>query len=70
MGIAAKKFAKQKARMSVFRKGKSHLDQRAEQFGKYPKCRGLFEDCPKEIKDPKNPPKECRSCPELPGKYR
>lgn len=31
---------------------------------KYPKCIGeeFFKDCPKEVKDIKNPPSECKTC--------
>lgn len=33
---------------------------------KYPHCIGkkIFEDCPEELKDIKNPPSACRSCPQ------
>lgn len=34
---------------------------------KYPACIGknLFEDCPKEVPDTKNPPSGCKACPQF-----
>ena len=30
---------------------------------KYPKCAGYMEGCPPEITNPKEPPEQCRKCP-------
>ena len=29
----------------------------------YPNCIGTYEDCPSEIKNPEEPPEQCRKCP-------
>lgn len=29
----------------------------------YPNCVGTFEDCPKEIQNPEEPPENCKKCP-------
>ena len=52
-----------------------HLGQNKEdtawnktlETSKYPKCVGkkLFEDCPEEVLDEKNPPSRCKACPQF-----
>jgi|GEM_PF-3822480 len=32
---------------------------------KYPKCAGSMKDCPENIQDLKNPPEQCRKCPQF-----
>ena len=32
---------------------------------KYPDCINTFQDCPTEITDPKQPPEQCKNCPQF-----
>ena len=62
VGSAGEQFTRERRRWSLKRKFKQDLSSLIDKKD-YPNCPGTFSDCPEKIEDPKDPPKQCKTCP-------